>query len=351
MNIDQHILGFSPAGEAVILYEMTNGSGARIRVINTGAALVSVEVPDKTGKLLDVVLGYQMFDTYINDSASMGKSIGRYANRIAKGKFSLNGETYQLAVNNGVNHLHGGPSGFQSKIWTSRVETDRVVFSYISPNGEEGYPGELGVEAVYDWSDDNELEISYYAKGDSDTIVNLTNHAYFNLNGDGNGDILSHSLLLNASHYLPCDNTQIPTGTIAPVQNTPMDFTSAKTVGKDINADFEQLKIGNGYDHCWTIDGWEKGKICPVGELQGDRSGIVMSILSSQPGVQIYTGNSLQGNGHSKTGKIYENRDGIAIECQNFPDSPNKKNFPSPVLMKDEIYEEHIIYKFSVQKD
>lgn len=350
MDIEQEILGFTEDGNSLVLYIMTNESGARVRLLNVGATIVSIEVPDKDGNLVDVCLGYKMANHYLTESAAMGKSVGRYANRIALGKFSLNDVNYTLATNNGVNHLHGGPKGFQSRVWTSRVETNRVVFSYVSAPGEEGFPSELGVEAVYDWSDDNELEITYYAKSeDGDTIVNLTNHAYFNLNGESSGSVLEQQLKLNCSKYLPTDNTQIPTGEFADVKGTPMDFLNSKELGSDIETDFEALKIGAGYDHAWAIDGWEKEKMCDVGELYSKESGISMSIKTTQPGVQIYTGNWLAGCGESKKGRIYQNRDGVAIECQNFPDSPNKPQFPSPVLKQGDVYEEHIVYKFSIK--
>lgn len=350
MNVEQEILGFTEAGDSMVLYTMTNDNGARVRLINVGASIVSIEVPDKSGKLVDVCLGYKLPNHYLTESAAMGKSVGRYANRIALGKFSLNGVNYTLATNNGVNHLHGGPTGFQTRVWSARVETDRVVFSYVSAPSEEGFPSELGVEAVYDWSNDNELEITYLAKSeDGDTIVNLTNHAYFNLNGESSGSVLGQYLQLNCSKYLPTDSTQIPTGVEIDVKNTPMDFTTSKELGKDIDADFEALKIGAGYDHAWVIDGYKKGKLSDVGELYSKESGISMKIKTTQPGVQIYTGNWLNGCGESKTGRLYQNCDGVAVECQNFPDSPNKPQFPSPILKKGELYEEHIIYKFGVK--
>ncbi|MFI3261413.1 MAG: aldose epimerase family protein [Rikenellaceae bacterium] len=350
MDIEQEILGFTEQGEPMVLYTMINKAGARVRLLNVGASIISIEVPDKNGKLIDVCLGYKMPNTYLNETAAMGKSVGRYANRIAKGKFSLNDVNYTLATNNGVNHLHGGPTGFQTKVWIARVETNRIVFSYTSAPGEEGYPSELGVEAVYDWSDDNELEITYFAKSnDGDTIVNLTNHAYFNLNGESNGTIYDHFLQLDCSKWLPTDETQIPTGEIADVSGTPMDFTTAKAIGKDINCDFEALKIGAGYDHAWVVDNWEKGKLCSVGELYSEESGISMTIKSTQPGVQVYSGNWLGEAAESKTGAAHYARGGVALECQNFPDAPNKPNFPSPILRKDDIYEEHIIYKFSIK--
>lgn len=349
MEIEQHILGFAQE-KAVVVYEMRNASGAMVRLINIGAAIVSIDVPDNEGKMRDVALGYKMFDTYLSESAAMGKSVGRYANRIAKGQFTLNGKEYTLAKNNGVNHLHGGPTGFQSRIWDARVETNRVVFSYVSAPGEEGYPGELGCEALYDWSDDNQLEITYFAaSNDSDTIVNLTNHIYFNLNGEDSGSVLGHTLKLNAECYLPADETQIPTGELAKVEGTPMDFRAPKELGLDINADDKQIKIGSGFDHCFAIDGYSKGKLSAAAELYSPLSGICLNVYTTQPGIQVYTGNFLDGSGESKSGRMYKNRDGVALECQNFPNSPNVAHFPSPILRKDEVYEEHVIYKFSVK--
>lgn len=349
IDITQDVLGFTALDEAVILYTMTNAGGAVVKLINIGASIVSISVPDKNGDKRDVALGFKMFDTYIGDGAALGKSVGRFANRIAGGKFSLEGVDYTLATNNGPNHLHGGPTGFQNKVWTSRVETNRVVFSYVSVNGEEGYPGELGVEAVYDWSDANELEITYFAASDATTIVNLTNHNYFNLDGEGAGDIHKHTLKLYAQNYLPTDATQIPTGEMAAVEGTPMDFREFKEIGKDIDADFEPLNIGHGYDHCWPIDGYVKGEMHIAAELFSATSGIHLTVSTTQPGVQIYTGNWLAGCGESKGGKQYQNRAGVALECQNFPDAPNKPTFPSSVLKKDEVYEEHIVFKFTTK--
>ncbi len=297
----------------------------------------------------DVSLGFKMYDKYINDGAALGKSVGRFANRIANGRFTLDGVDYQLATNNGVNHLHGGPTGFMNRVWNSRVETNRVVFNYVSVAGEEGYPSELGVEAVYDWSDENELEITYYASTDGATIVNLTNHNYFNLNGEGSGDIHSHTLKMYADKFLPGDETSIPTGELADVKGTPMDFLEAKEIGRDIDADFEPLKIGRGYDHCFVVNNYAKGELRPAAELYSAESGIFLEVSTTQPGAHVYTGNWLTGSGESKVGKQHQNRDGVAIECQNFPDAPNKPHFPSPVLRSGEVFEEHIIFKFSTK--
>lgn len=350
MEVEQTVWGFGPEGEAIILYTMRNKSGAAVQLTNIGASIVAVAVPDKEGNLADVALGYKDFMSYFNDGPAMGKTVGRYANRIANGAFTLDGVTYRLAVNNGPNHLHGGPTGFANRIWESRVETDRVVFSLVSPDGDENYPGELGVEVVYDWDEECSLEITYYAKCSAPTIVNLTNHAYFNLGGEASGSVLGQTLRLNAANWLPTDPTQIPTGEIAGVEGTPMDFRKAKPLGQDIDEDFEALKIGKGYDHCWVVDNWEENVLAEVAELADPVSGRVMTVYSSQPGAQVYTGNWLAGSPAGKSGRGYDDRDGVAIECQRFPDTPNKPEFPSARLDPDQIYVEKIVYKFGVTK-
>ncbi len=348
MEIEQHICGFTDKGEALVLYKMTNARGAFVELINAGAAIVSVCVPDRDGNLADVALGYRDCADYLADSVAMGKTVGRYANRIAKGRFTLDGKEYKLAANNGPNHLHGGVEGFSSKVWDGRVETNRVVFSLTSPDGDQRYPGTLGVEVVYDWDDEGTLEITYYARTDAPTVVNLSNHAYFNL--AGKGTILSHQLQLNASRYLPVDATLIPTGELAPVAGTPMDFTSPKPIGKEINADNEQLRFGKGYDHCWAIDGWEPGKKATAAVLYDPASGRMLTVDTTQPGVQVYTGNYLsQAAGDPKSGREFADNDGVAVECQRFPDSPNKPQFPSAVLAPGQMYEEHIWYRFTVK--
>lgn len=347
MEITQEIWGMTPQGEVIILYTMTNAKGCSIRLTNYGASIVSVIVPDKNGDLADVALGYGKWQDYVSDGPAMGKSVGRYANRIARGKFSLDGAEYRLAINNGPNHLHGGPTGFQNRVWESRVETDRVVFSYMSAAGEEGYPGILNVEACYDWDDECNLEITYYAKSDTKTIVNLTNHVYFNLKGDGNGNIHDHYLQLAAEKFLPTDDTAIPTGELESVVGTPMDFLEQHLIGERIGDDYIHLKYGKGYDHCWAIDGFQKGKLSYAGCLYEPQSGRKVSVSTTQPGIQIYTGNWLSGSPMSKMGVEYEDRSGVAMECQAFPDSPNKPQFPSVVLQPEEIYQETIIYTFS----
>ena len=256
---------------------------------------------------------------------------------------------YTLPINNGPNHLHGGPEGFQNKVWESREHEGGVEFLYFSEDGEQGYPGAVKSVARYEWTEENELRLTLTAESDAPTVINLTNHAYFNLNGDGNGDILGHILTLNASEYLPTDATQIPLGESAPVAGTPMDFVNGKPIGQDIKADFEPLKIGKGYDHCWVIDGAEPGQLQFCAELYAPESGRVLQMYTTQPGVQVYTGNWLTGSPAGKEGHIYEDYCAVAIECQNYPDAPNKPDYPSPVLRPGEVYEEAIIFAFSTR--
>lgn len=336
----------SPKG-TITHFTITNASGASVTLSTLGAGIISVVVPDRSGCMADVALGYKDAASWIADGPCMGKVPGRFANRIARGHFTLDGEEYALAVNNGPNALHGGPEGFMNRIWDARrVGDNSVVMVYCAEDGEEGYPGNLIVTAKYTWSDANELTLRLGATTDAPTVINLTNHAYFNLDGEGSGSVLDHELKLNASRWLPTDETQIPTGELAPVAGTPMDFTVAKTIGRDIKADFEALKIGKGYDHCWVVDGYEKGKLRDVAELRGPKSGRSMVIATTQPGMQIYTGNWLAGCPESISGGEYHDYDGVAIECQGFPDAPNKPSFPSSVLRPGEEYDETIVFKF-----
>lgn len=327
-------------------YTLTNAKGASVTLSEIGAGIVSIIVPDKEGNLADVVLGYEKPESYFGDGPFLGKVPGRFANRIALGKFTLNGKEYNLPINNGVNHLHGGPEGFSNKVWESRIVGDAVEFMYFSEDGEQGYPGNLKVVAHYEWSEDNELKLTFTGETDADTFINLTNHVYFNLNGEGNGNILGHILKLNCSEYLPTDDTQIPLGDSEPVAGTPMDFVNPKAIGRDINADFEPLKIGAGYDHCWVIDGAEPGQLQAAAKLWSEESGRLVEIFTTQPGLQVYSGNWLAGCPTGKNGHIYLKNDGVAIECQHFPDSPNKPEYPSTLLRPGEVYEEAIIFAF-----
>ena len=378
-QIEQDVWGFTPEGEVVVLYTLTNSSGASIGVTNLGAALVSVRVPDREGALADVVLGYADWRSYLADGPFMGKSVGRYANRIGGARFTLDGVEHLLAPNERGNQLHGGAATLANKIWEGRVEgqlstsrehggkthdaearkkvdsqsgSNRVVFSISSPDGEGGYPGNLVVEAAYHWNDEGELEIVYSAECDAPTVVNLTNHAYFNLAGEASGTgekggaVLGHLLQLNASTFIPTRPDNIPTGEILPVEGTPMDFREPKTLGRDIDADYSQLVDAAGYDRCWAIDGWRRNILGEAGRLTDPASGRRMTILTSQPGIQVYTGNFLQGSPVGKSGRRYANRDGVALECQGFPDAPNHPNFPSQTLRPGERYIQKIVYKF-----
>ena len=339
----------SPKGD-ITLYTLTNASGASVTLSTLGAGIVGVVVPDKDGKMEDVVLGYADATDYIGDGPCAGKTPGRYANRIAKGKFSIDGKEYSLAINNGPNALHGGPEGFMNQNWEAEAVGSHVKFTYTSLDGEEGYPGELKATVVYSWNDNNELTIDFKAESDKKTVVNLTNHAYFNLDGENAGSILDHELQLLASRYLPTDETQIPTGEMAPVKDTPMDFTEPKRIGQDIEADFEALKIGKGYDHCWVLDNWHKHTLIPAARLKSAKTGRVVEVFTTQPGAQVYTGNWLAGSPKNKSGRSYNDYDGVAIECQGMPDAPNHRNFPCQLLGPGEVYEQTIVYRFTTSK-
>ena len=333
----------------ITLYSLENSSGASVELSSLGAGIIAVRVPDKEGNIENVALSYGNPSDYMADGPCMGKIPGRYANRISKGHLDIEGEVYQLSINNGPNALHGGPSGFQNHIWDSEMIPNGVRFTYHSKDGEENYPGNLTVTAEYVWSEENVLTLTLKAKTDKTTVVNLTNHTYFNLDGADSGSVLKHRMKLKASKYLPTDETQIPTGEFAEVKNTPMDFMSLKELGKDINVDYVPLKIGKGYDHCWVIDEWEKGKFVEEAVvLEAAESGRVLTISSTQPGVQIYTGNWLSGSPQNCSGKSYDDYDGVAIEMQGFPDAPNKPGFPSQILKPGEEYKEIIRFAFTV---
>ena len=344
MEISKEIWGKSPAGKEIIRYTLKNASGAYVQLSSLGAGIVAIVVPDKKGVLANVALNYPKAEDYFADGPCAGKIPGRFANRIAKGKFSLDGVEYSLPINNGPNHLHGGPEGFQNQVWESRIEGDAVEFMYFSADGEAGYPGNLMVVAHYEWSEDNALKLTLTAESDAPTVVNLTNHCYFNL--DGEGSVLDHEMELNASEYLPTDSTLIPTGEVAPVAGTPMDFSERKPIGRDIKEDFPALVYGKGYDNCWLIDGAMPGQLSSAAELWGPVSGRHLEVLTTQPAVQVYTGNWLSGCPASPSGYAYKDYDAVAIECQHTPDAPNQSAFPSTVLRPGEVYEEAIIWAF-----
>ena len=347
VQIEQHVWGMTPEGEAIILYTMRNDKGAEVKISNFGAAIVSVTMPDREGRMADVVLGYKHPEGYFFDGAASGKSVGRCANRIAFGRMTVEGKEYALEVNNGPNHLHGGTKNFANRIWESRVETNRVVMSLLSEDGDQNYPGELNVEAAFDFDDENSLEITYLARTDKTTVVNLTNHVYFNLAGEGSGSILDHQLRLNSSQVLEMNDKQIPTGRLLDAAGTPQDFREFRPFRPGIDSEFNHIRDFKGYDHPFVIDGWKPNILGEVGCLREQTSGRCVTVLSSQPSVMIYTGNWLAGGcPETKSGGRYNDYDGVAIECQNHPDAVNHPEFPSPLLRPGETYCQKIVFRF-----
>ena len=344
--------GSTKGGEAVEIYTLRNRRGAEARVMTYGATLVSLKVPDRAGHFEDVLLGFDQLGTYEEDTHYIGQVIGRYANRIAKGRFTLNGVEYKLATNNNGNHLHGGLRGFDKVVWKARPLNAKagsaIEMTYLSRDGEEGYPGTLTVKVVYTLTEANELRLEYSATTDKDTVVNLTNHAYFNLAGQGNGDILKHLLTINADRFTPTDAGSIPTGELRAVKGTPFDFRRATAIGARIGQDEEQLKFGNGYDHNFVVNG-RAGALRLAARASEPTTGRVMEVWTTQPGVQLYTGNYLEGAADGKGGKPYRNRYGFCLETQHFPDSPNRPEFPSTVLRKGARFSSTTVYKFSAR--
>ncbi|MDR3229645.1 MAG: galactose mutarotase [Puniceicoccales bacterium] len=344
-------------GRAVSLYTLDNGKGLRVRVSDYGALLVSIEVPDKTGKIADVALGYNTLDGYVNDTGTyFGAVVGRVANRIANGKFSLGGKTYTLFTNNTPADipcsLHGGKVGFDRAVWNAAPASDgtpAIVLKYLSKDGEEGYPGNLSVTVTYTLLPDNTLRVRYAAVTDKATPVNLSQHSYFNLAGEGNGTILEHKLTLNAPKLTPVTAGLIPTGEFLTVKDTPFDFTTPRTIGERINDKHQQLAFGAGYDHNWVLGGVSGGEPRFAAEVFEEKSGRVLTISTTEPGIQFYSGNFLDGTIRGKAGNPYVRRSGLALETQHFPDSPNQKNFPSITLQPGETYSSITEYKFSVR--
>lgn len=352
MKVAVSEFGTLPDGRQTQLYTLENTSGASISMTNLGAIIVSLRVPDKNGKLEDVVLGFDKAAPYL-DSPYFGAVVGRYANRIDKGRFELNGEKYQLATNNGPNHLHGGDLGFDNLLWKGQVveteQGDGVRFSIITPDGDEGYPGELYVAVTYVFTPENELIIDYLATAADDTIVNISQHSYFNLAGQDDGSILDHTLKINADFYTPVTKTLIPTGEILSVKATPFDFTEAKPIGRDIKADHQQIEYGGGFDHNWVLRRSEfEGQMHTAAILADPESGRQMEIITDQPGLQFYSGNFLDGKITGKDGARYQYRGAVALETQHYPDSPNQPHFPRTTLKAGESFESQTIYRFSV---
>ena len=340
-------------GTAVDLYTLTNKVGTEARITTYGGRIVSLKTADRTGKMADIVLGFDTLDGYLKENPFFGALVGRYGNRIGKGKFSLNGTEYKLAINNGPNHLHGGIKGFDKVVWAAKeISGDGMVgleLTYLSKDGEEGYPGNLQTKVTYTLNDANELKVAYDATTDKDTVVNLTNHTYFNLAGAGEGDILSTELMLNASKFTPVDKGLIPTGVLQPVKDTPFDFTKATAIGARINDDKDQqIKFGGGYDHNFVLDKGTGG-MTKAAEAYEAKSGRVVELFTTEPGVQFYTGNFLDGSITGKGGKIYNKRYAFCLETQHYPDSPNKPDFPSTVVKAGGRYQTETMWKFSAR--
>ncbi|WP_352421457.1 aldose epimerase family protein [Proteiniphilum sp.] len=338
-------------GDSVNLYVLKNGNGAEVAVTNYGGRIVSVMVPDRDGKLQDVVLGFDNIDDYVNIDNNFGATIGRYGNRIAHGKIIVDGVEYELPQNNFGHTLHGGPEGFDSKVFNAVQPNEQsVVLTYLSKDGEAGFPGNLDVRVTMTLTDDNALDLQYEANTDKETVVNLTNHSYFNLSGDANNTILDDLLMINADEYTPVDDTFMTTGKIEKVEGTPMDFRTPTAVGERIDQyDFDQLKNGDGYDHNWVLN--TKGDISQLAaSVYSPATGIQLEVYTIEPGVQVYAGNFLDGTVTGKNGAVYGKRHAICLETQKYPDSPNKPDWPSPYLKPGEKYTSRCIYKFTVQQ-
>ncbi len=332
------------------VYTLQNSNGMRMTVTNFGGKIMSLQVPDRNGKFGDVVLGYDSASQYPAGNPYFGAMIGRYGNRIAAGQFKLNDNTYQLATNNGKNALHGGPTGFHNRIWSvaSPEGSDKLVMTYVSADGEEGYPGKLTLTVTYSLTAQNELEINYQAVTDQQTILNPTHHSFFNLAGEGNGDVLGHQLELMAGHFLPVDDGLIPTGVFTPVENTPFDFRQPHTIGERIGQNDPQLLAGKGYDHCWVLSK-KPGEFGLAARVTEPVSGRVMEVWTTEPGLQFYSGNFLTGKDIGKGGKAYNFRTAFCLEAEHFPDSPNHAEFPSTVLNPGETYQQRTVYRFSAR--
>ncbi|MGD8894677.1 MAG: aldose epimerase family protein [Acidobacteriota bacterium] len=351
-RIERQAWGETSDGQTLELFTLSREGAPTVRVTSYGSYIVSILAPDRDGKMADVVLGYRDLAGYLGDTNFLGAVVGRYANRIARGEFSLGGKRYTLARNNGPNHLHGGPKGFHTKVWAPRIvsgpEGDALELTNTSPDGEEGYPGTLTATVVYSLDADGGLKLAYSATTDAETVLNLTNHAYFNLAGEGSGDILGHELQIEADSFTAVDETLIPTGEIRPVAGTPLDFREPVAIGARIDDAFPQLQAGGGYDNNYVVRG-EPGELRLAARVFEPGSGRILEVLTTQPGVQLYSGNFLDGTVVGKSGRPYGKRSGFCLETQHFPDSPNHPEFPSAVLAPGERYSETTIYRFGVK--
>ncbi|MEJ7604798.1 MAG: aldose epimerase family protein [Bryobacteraceae bacterium] len=347
--MSQKDFGRTADNQAVTLYTLTNAKGMNASIMNYGGVVVSLYAPDRSGKLDDVVLGFDSLAGYLKENPYFGALIGRYGNRIAKGRFRLNRTEYKLAVNNGPNHLHGGIKGFDKVLWAASnisAGSPALELAYTSKDGEEGYPGNLTVKVVYTLTEDNGLKIDYHAITDKDTVLNLTNHSYFNLAGASGASIANHKIRINADRFTPVDSGLIPTGELKPVEGTPFDFRTAAAIGSRIDADDTQIKYGKGYDHNFVLNRASTG-LSLAARVSEPTSGRVMEVHTTEPGVQFYTGNFLDGSLVGKAGKAYQNRYALCLETQHFPNSPNEPKFPSTVLKPESEFRSTTIYRFS----
>lgn len=338
-------------GKQVGLYTLVNGNGVGMKVTNFGARIVALCVPDAQGNPVDVVLGHDNLDDYTAEGPETfyGAAIGRYGNRIGNARFELEGNVYELPANDGANHLHGGFEGYFDVVWDAEQLSDsKIIFTYLSVDGEMGYPGNLEISMAYELTDDNAVRIEYTATTDKATICNLTHHSFFNLSGEGSATINDHVLMIDADSITPVDETLIPTGELASVAETPFDFTSPVEIGKRVNDDDEQMKFGGGYDHNWVLNK-DDNSVTLAARVYSPVTNIQMDVLTDQPGLQFYGGNFIDGSTSGKRGLAYEFRSGLCLETQHFPDSPNKAQFPSTTLMPGETYKHVCIYKFSVR--
>jgi aldose 1-epimerase len=337
------------AGQNVEMYTLRNAHGIEVKATNYGAIITSIVTPDRSGRPGDIVLGFDTLDGYLKDPPYFGAVVGRYGNRIAKGRFTLDGRTYALATNNGPNHLHGGVKGFDKVVWKAELPEGKnaVVFSRRSSDGEEGYPGNLDVRITYELTDRNELVVGYRATTDKATPVNLTQHSYFNLAGEG--DVLGHQLTIAADRYTPVDSTLIPTGELAPVEGTPFDFRTSTAIGARIDQPNEQLKNGNGYDHNWVLSRKGAGRQLAARVVE-PKTGRTLEVSTTEPGLQFYSGNFLDGKITGKDGRAYQRRSGLCLETQHFPDSPNQPKFPSTILRPGATYASETVFTFGVVK-
>ncbi len=350
-TMQKQAFGKTDDGQQVDLYTLTNAKGMQVAITNFGGTIVSIKVPDKKGNIEDVVLGYDDVSGYQGGKAYFGATIGRYGNRIGKAQFTLDGKTYTLPHNDGVNTLHGGTKGFSQHVWTAKdisgATGEALQLTYLSKDGEEGFPGNLSTKVVFILAKStNELTIDYSATTDKDTVVNLTNHSYFNLSGKGEGDILGTELTLQASKFTPVDSTLIPTGELRAVKGTPFDFTKSTAIGARINQDDEQLKLAGGYDHNWVLDAGKTVSVHMAAQAYDPTSGRELEVLTTEPGIQFYTGNFLDGSIHGKGDKVYNKHAAFCLETQHYPDSPNHPKFPSTELKAGARYHTMTVFKF-----